>query len=338
LPLDIYSAGEHPPNDLLARMGDVSAGGFMSTWVSIDAVLVLSGAVLTSYVGVTGLVRRMTLDRCLPNVLLARNRVRDTNHWIIIGFFALCCSIVAVTEGDVETLAGVYTISFLCVMALFAIGNMILKKTRGRLAREVRASYVTVFVALMAVLFGLVANIVKTPEDVKIFAIYFAAANTAITLMFLRNEILKFLHFVSTALLEKARAFQTWVHRGERKKIEEINSQVVIYFTKGDDLPTLNRAALYVLENEQTDRMKVIHVYQDEAQIPPDLATHLSTIDHLYPQLRIDFLAVKGEFGPPMIEALSRHLGVPKNYMFIATPGDTFSHRIDDLGGVRLIL
>ena len=31
--------------------------------VSADAVCVLSGAVLTAYVGVTGLIRRMALDR-----------------------------------------------------------------------------------------------------------------------------------------------------------------------------------------------------------------------------------------------------------------------------------
>jgi amino acid transporter len=42
--------------------------------VSIDAALVLSGGVLTSYVGVVGLVRRMALDRCLPNFLLQTNR------------------------------------------------------------------------------------------------------------------------------------------------------------------------------------------------------------------------------------------------------------------------
>ena len=47
---------------------------------------------------------------------------------------------------------------------------------------------------------------------------------------------------------------------------------------------------------------------------------------------------MKGVFGPEMIEALSRRLEVPKNYMFIATPGDRFPHGIDDLGGVRLIL
>ena len=49
-------------------------GRALQWWVSLDAVLVLSGAVLTSFVGVNGLVQRMALDRCLPQFLL---RVHD---------------------------------------------------------------------------------------------------------------------------------------------------------------------------------------------------------------------------------------------------------------------
>ena len=48
-------------------------------------MLVLSGAVLTAYVGVNGLVKRMALDRCMPQFLLHENSWRKTNHWIIIG-------------------------------------------------------------------------------------------------------------------------------------------------------------------------------------------------------------------------------------------------------------
>ena len=45
---------------------------------------------------------------------------------------AACC-----TPGDVESLAGVYTISFLSVMFLFGVGNIMLKVKRTRLKREV---------------------------------------------------------------------------------------------------------------------------------------------------------------------------------------------------------
>jgi amino acid transporter len=44
-----------------------TGGSWLAYLISIDAVLVLCGAVLTSFVGVSGLLNRMTLDRILPN-------------------------------------------------------------------------------------------------------------------------------------------------------------------------------------------------------------------------------------------------------------------------------
>ncbi|MEO8620786.1 MAG: amino acid permease [bacterium] len=82
------------PERLLSRMGVLAGGSWLGTWVSIDAVLVLSGAVLTSFVGVSGLVRPTALDRCFPQWLLHENRWRGTNHWIILGFLGLCASIL----------------------------------------------------------------------------------------------------------------------------------------------------------------------------------------------------------------------------------------------------
>jgi len=326
------------PADLLAQMGTVSVGRALGWWVSLDAVLVLSGAVLTSYVGVTGLVRRMSLDRCLPQVLLHENKWRGTNHWIILSFFALCTSILLVTHGTIQTLAGVYTLSFLSVMALYAVGNMLLKRTRARLPRTERAGWLTVTFALFAVMVGLFGNVLLDPLNVEVFVTYYILTVAAIAIMFLRIELLKLGLFVSRAVVDRVMSFNEWVRSTVHRKIEDISGRAVVYFTKGDDIAVLNRAALYVLKNEQTKWLKVVNVYDDEASIPPDLGKQLQTIDRLYPQLRIDFLAVKGTFGPELIERLSRRLGVPKNYMFIGTPGDRFPHRIEDLGGVRLVI
>jgi hypothetical protein len=40
----------------------------------------------------------------------------------------------------------------------------------------------------------------------------------------------------------------------------------------------------------------------------------------------------------PKIDKLSRRMGVPKNYMFLGTPGDRFPHNIAEVSGVRLII
>jgi amino acid transporter len=335
LPLGQIAANKE---DLLADMGMISAGRWLQITVSLDAVLVLSGAVLTSYVGVTGLVRRMTLDRCLPQFLLRESKRRGTNHWIIILFFLLCCSILAITAGRIETLAGVYTLSFLGVMALFAIGNMLLKVKRTRLPRAVRAGWLTVVVALVAVIIGLLGNLMINPEYVRVFGIYFAVALAIVGVMFVRVQILKLLLAVSRAALERVQSANRQLSRWIVGGISRINSQGVIFFTRGDNLVTLNRAALYVIDNEQSKRIIAVHCYEREETIPADLAEQIRIIDRIYPEISIDLVMVKGRFGPELIERLSRQLGIPKNYMFIGTPGDHFPHRIADLGGVRLIM
>lgn len=81
----------------------------------------------------------MTLDQCFPQFLLKSNR-RGTYHRIILVFMSLCISILYLTGGRLLSLAGVYTISFLGVMTLFGIGNILLKINRRELKRTYRAS------------------------------------------------------------------------------------------------------------------------------------------------------------------------------------------------------
>lgn len=46
--------------------------------------------------------------------------------------------------------------------------------------------------------------------------------------------------------------------------IQRINRFKVVYFTKEDDLAALNRAAAYVLANELTYRLQIVHCYERE--------------------------------------------------------------------------
>ena len=79
-------------------MGKTAIGDWLSLLIGIDAALVLSGAVLNSYVGVGGLMQRMTLDRILPEVLLKKNAIGST-YVISILFFVLCTSVLMVNQG-----------------------------------------------------------------------------------------------------------------------------------------------------------------------------------------------------------------------------------------------
>lgn len=130
--LPLASVGEHQES-LLAYVGEITGGKWLAYLISVDAVLVLCGAVLTSFVGVSGLVNRMTLDRILPNYFLKQNK-RGSHYRIAIAFLLLCVSVLVATNGVLTSLAGVYTFSFLSVMALFGIGNLLLKVKRKKTA------------------------------------------------------------------------------------------------------------------------------------------------------------------------------------------------------------
>ena len=56
---------------LLALMGKKAAGSWLELWVIIDAAMVLTGAVLTAFVGYTGVTTRMAMDRLMPEVPIA---------------------------------------------------------------------------------------------------------------------------------------------------------------------------------------------------------------------------------------------------------------------------
>jgi len=320
---------------LLSYLGRLAGGDWLAYLVSIDAVLVLSGAVLTSYVGVSGLVHRMTLDRCLPQFLLKLNK-RGTTYRIMIAFFILCVSILLITKGELGALAGVYALSFLSVMALFALGNILLKFRRARLPRPERASWWAVLIAMVAVLSALVGNALLNPAYVGVFLQYLVPTVGVVGVMLLRTPLLKFILYLNRSL---PRPFNQILKSVPiRRAILEINSQQFVYFTKGHNVVDLNKVMLYILRNEDTHRIKVVTVVKDEAEVPGNLATDIRVLDRAYPSFEVDFVVLKGEFGPKLIEELSLEWNIPKNFMFIASPGDRFPYRVSELGGVRLII
>jgi hypothetical protein len=130
-----------------------------------------------------------------------------------------------------------------------------------------------------------------------VFVGYLSVTLGVIALMFLRLELLRMVLAVSRAVVDRTLAIHTWVRVTILRRIQEINSLAVVYFSKGDAADVLNRAALYVLQNEQTNHLKVVYVYDRESDIPASLAEQLSMIDRLYPRLRVDFIAVHARSG-----------------------------------------
>ena len=216
------------PSDLLAIVGFKAGGAGMQTFVCVDAVVVLAGAVLTSYVGVIGLFSRLSADGILPAFMRRLNTLRGTPHWTFLIFFLASTSLFLAIYSPTDTnaivqLGGVYSISFLSVMAAFAVCNLLLKAQRADMprlviarpwgalcalrarararARAVAAATTShlpachhlavVTLGMVMVVTGLVGNIIIGPEILVWFIIYVLALGFVVVVMFNKANLLR---------------------------------------------------------------------------------------------------------------------------------------------------
>jgi len=319
--------------DLISVLGLKVGGLPLHTLIIVDAFLVLSGAVLTSYVGIGGLVHRMTVDQCFPQFLLKATR-RGSYPLIILSFMTLCISILYLTHGHLLALAGVYTISFLGVMTFFAIGNILLKVNRRELKRTYRAGWSTVLVGALATMAGIVGNLIIDFRFLGYFAIYFIPAVVGGMLMYFRIPMLKGILILIDRSLERISGWRLGVH----EKIVEIRSVRAVVFVGLGALPRLIKAFNYIDRNEDCHNILVFRLYTEENP-EDDLKLHknLGVIRELYPHFTIEYMARRGLFTPESVDALSRELDVPKNMMFMGSLTHTQDFSLQDLGGVRVI-
>ena len=335
----VMPIGDVAPNQeaLLSFMGGKTGGGWLAATISVDAVLVLSGAVLTSFVGVGGLLKRMTLDRILPQFLLKENK-KCSSPRILILFFLLCLSVLFITEGELGPLAGVYTISFLSVMIYFGLGNFLLKIKRSRLPRPEYATPFVVGLAVFAIIVALYGNVKLHPDYLVVFLQYFIPAILIIYLFLRRNAVFKYLLVVANNFFDKIQRVSLLSRLHLTREMRKLNRQVFVYFTKGDDISILNKVIIYVQENEITKNLKIVTVLDKEEHVSENFLRDFETLDRAYPDIKIEYVKIKGIFGPELIDKLCSDWNIPKNFMFISSPSNHFSHRISDLGGVRLIV
>ena len=330
LPLDDIVANK---DYLLAEVASVAGGPWLLSLVAIDALLVLSGAVLTGFVGVTGLVRRMALDQCLPKFFLKQNR-RGTYHRIIIAFCLLCISILLVTKGHLLSLAGVYAISFLAVMTLFGIGDILLKVRRKELKRTHRAGWPTILVAIAATSAGIVGNIAIDYRNLYYFLQYFVPTAAIIALMYVRIPILRGTLQVLSTGAEHIASLREEIIR----HMDAITNQRIVLFVRHSDLHVLHNALEYILHNEASRSVVIVHLHNlPEEDENLALQRNMVVLEEIFPDLRLEYVERVATFGPATIDAISEEFQVPKNNIFIGAPEHKHNFSIQDLGGVRVI-
>lgn len=318
---------------LLSHIALMTGGETFRAVIVIDAVAVLSGAVLTSYVGVAGLTRRMALDQCFPQFLLKTNR-RGTSHRIIISFFLLCGSILLVTKGQLLSLAGVYTISFLGVMTLFGVGNILLKVRRAELKRTYRASWSTILLAILATSLGVLGNVFIDYLNLIYFLYYFIPTVLVVVVMYMRIFILKSFLVVVNNIMARILIWRTVII----DLITGLTNQRVMMFTRGGRLDRLHQAFEYIIKNEASRHVVLVHLYNSpEHNEASQISEGLDFFRQIFPEITVELIVREGRFSPAMIDELSHEFAIPKNNIFIGAPEQKHSFSIEDLGGVRVI-
>ncbi|POM80395.1 Transmembrane protein, partial [Phytophthora palmivora] len=211
LPMD-GEEGIHANSDaLLAKVGRESVGSWFEAWICVDAFVVLCGAVLTSYVGICGLF--LSLQMCL----------------------------VLILNADDSTVEGVYTYSFLGLMAMFSF-------------------YLVQHFSIMCCV-------------LMYFAIYFIVVISAMFIMFERVTILRcilvMLKKMAPSRYGKAAAVgltpngsSEVEHTGARggrtiaRTIVSIRNAPIVFFCKVPDLTIINKAIIYVRRGNQAQDLR----------------------------------------------------------------------------------
>ncbi len=316
---------------VLGAVGYHYGGLLLLGIIGIDAFLVLCGAVLTGYVGVAGLMNRMALDNVLP-LFLARKNKRGSFPRIILIFFALCASILLLTRGNLLSLAGVYTISFLSVMTLFAIGNLVLRLTRPELKRPYRASILVVMFAAASTIIGLIGNIEADTHNVVYFLVYFIPAIFIVLAMIFKRDFYSNLRWIFTFI--PLRSPQRYFEKLQQS-IERAEYYVFIHHTAN-----LFRALEYINNNEDSHSVTFVHCGQGDPgqRVAIEAAIPVLTKAGVFPYVKVQFMYLNKAFSPETVRHFATENKIPLSRIFIGSIHQSHEFDYREFGGVRIIL
>ncbi|MDB4978189.1 MAG: amino acid permease [Candidatus Peribacteria bacterium] len=332
--IPIESVTEATTDYVLINTSKDLGGMIFQYFVVIDAFLVLCGAVLTSYVGVSGLLNRMSSDGCLPSFFNKENK-KGSFPRIIITFFLLCTSILVATKGNTLSLAGVYTIAFLGVMTLFAFGNLVLKEARKDLKRTYHAPRIVALVALISTAAGMIGNILINHQNIVFFATYFVPVMLIVLVIIYADFVLRGLMRMFGNMSGISKAIQRYFS-------DITGGKYVVFIHHANRL----YSALDYLNRNETGRNVTLVYCNNGAMDTEDDDKNFKEIQETLPYLvkagfmphmTVDLKYVDKPFGPETIDSVSREMGIRKNRIMIGSIHDFHEFEYDELGGVRII-
>jgi hypothetical protein len=271
----------------------------------------------------------MTIDDCLPRFLINTEKEGPQKR-IIFTFFVLCTSILLLTHGSLLSLAGVYTISFLSVMTLFAIGNLMLRRYRPDLKRPYVAPILLVMLAAIATASGIAGNIMLDKHNILYFLTYFVPACILTLSIIYRRDVYEF--------FKKLFRWLPPVHRFFDLKAREVRKDHVYAFVHSNR--NIARILNYIHRNENARQVTLLHCEKESTACSADFDRLIASMKEagFFPQMEIDSRCLHTEFGPAAIHQVSVEHHVGKNKLFIGSIHDFHNFSYEELGGARIIL
>jgi len=236
------------------------------------------------------------------------------------------------TKGDLLSLAGVYTISFLGVMFLFAIGNLILKESRTELKRTYHAPVIFVFIAAVATLSGIVGNILIDVRNLQFFLYYFIPAVILVHVMVYQDNIARFFLRLTNRL--------PFLHRYILSHFDDMTEGKYVVFVH--HLNRIHHILNYINKNETGWNIIIVHCAgpsESHKESFEEIKNALPILQKagVFPHLNLKLVYKNELFGPEMIDKISKEFKVRKNRMLIGSIHHDHPYDYDQLGGVRII-
>jgi hypothetical protein len=175
-------------------------------------------------------------------------------------------------------------------------------------------------------------------SNLSIFLLCFMPTIILISMMLNRILVLRLTIRFLQFLFEPIKKFVNDSNETILNLIDRINKQEFVFFTYNDSISDLNKVMLYILQNENTKRIRFVTILPPWKKVTRDISQTIKLLDLAYPEITVDFRVLHWEFTPELIQKLSHERKIPVNFMFIGSPSNKFPYSVEELGGVRLII
>ncbi|KAF8318372.1 hypothetical protein DL93DRAFT_2183436 [Clavulina sp. PMI_390] len=281
--------------NILSVLAEHVAGRWLRIITVVDAMLVLSGGVLTGIFTVCGLIERLSRDNVLPRVFLRKTSITKAPIASLGFFITVTAALYASCGFSLSTASSLFSMAFLTVMGLYVLSFFFLRTMKWRLVRGPRTSMWTGTFCAIVIITVLVGNIVPNPKIFGIFLAYiFGVTALFMVPMFELPALRAFMHFHDqTPALHRLK-----LEHPVLRRIKHLQRAPSILWTKTDDLHRLLKACIHIQGENPTSRLIWVHAYEAMEHIPSELEANSKILDEAFPAMTIDLVFLKGIFTP----------------------------------------